>query len=230
MVNIVFVHGLNNTARVWDGVIRELPSSVRAHAVEVPAGDTVEEIAERLLAELPETFYVCGFSFGGYVSLAMLDRAPERIEGICLAASSAFADREAQIAARKASIERAENGGFKDMVEESLPYMFLPAHLEDGEMMDTQSEMIRDYGPERYAAHTGATMARPDRTDVFAESPLPKLLIAGEQDRIIPAKLMKKMADAAEDAEFAVIENTGHMIPLEQPGRCAELISGWACR
>ena len=70
---LVLVPGLNNTPAIWDDVLPRLAPGITVHAPLVPARDTVEAIAEELLAQLPERFALCGFSFGGYVALAMLE-------------------------------------------------------------------------------------------------------------------------------------------------------------
>jgi pimeloyl-ACP methyl ester carboxylesterase len=77
--DLVLVPGLNNTHAVFDGVVAALPPAIHAHALDNPALDTVEAIAAAHLAALPARFWLAGFSFGGYVALAMLALAPERI-------------------------------------------------------------------------------------------------------------------------------------------------------
>ena len=73
---LVLVPGLNNTSAVFDGVVRALPPQVQARTVDNPPLETVEAIAQVLLQQLPERFWLAGFSFGGYVALALLEAAP----------------------------------------------------------------------------------------------------------------------------------------------------------
>ena len=56
-------------------VLPRLAPGITVHAPLVPARDTVEAIAGELLAQLPERFALCGFSFGGYVQA----RAAEKL-------------------------------------------------------------------------------------------------------------------------------------------------------
>ena len=86
--HLVLVPGLNNTHAVWDGVVAALGASAQCSALDCPALDTVEAVADALLAQLPERFWLAGFSFGGYVALAMLERAPQRVARARLAEDS----------------------------------------------------------------------------------------------------------------------------------------------
>ena len=107
--SLVLVPGLNNTRAVFDGVVAALPPPVAALALDNPALDTVEAIAAAHLAQLPERFWLAGFSFGGYVALAMLAQAPERVQGIAMLCTAPFADSEAaaqkRLAARQAMVQ-----------------------------------------------------------------------------------------------------------------------------
>ena len=51
---LVLIPGLNNTQAVWDGVVAALPPGVLALAQDNPELESVEAIAQALLAGLPE--------------------------------------------------------------------------------------------------------------------------------------------------------------------------------
>ncbi len=46
---------------------------------------------------------------------------------------------------------------------------------------------------------------------------IPTLVIAGQDDQLIPLEESRQMADAIPDAQFTVIPDSGHLTPLEQP-------------
>ena len=79
-IDLALIAGLNNTAAVWDAVLPVIGAEsarvgkvVNCHAATNPAMDTVEELARHWLNNLPQRFHLVGFSFGGYVALAMLE-------------------------------------------------------------------------------------------------------------------------------------------------------------
>jgi len=55
----------------------------------------------------------------------------------------------------------------------------------------------------------------------------PVLIIAGAQDGVTPPAGGKMVADALPDARFEVLEDCGHQIMLEQPGKVNALISAF---
>lgn len=225
--NLLLIPGLNNTAETWDQVKQHLPADWNVQAVNVPALTDVDAIAEELLKDQTEPFYLCGFSFGGYVALSMLERAPERIKGFILLGSMTTADSEAQKTARKNAIARAENGEYFDMMEANGPLTFHADSLSDQNIMDMRNKIVKDYGPKTFIAHVQATMSRPDRTSVFNESALPKLVIGGKEDQVVPADKLQEQAQQASGTDFEVISHTGHMMPLEQPVEVANVLQNW---
>ena len=46
---------------------------------------------------------------------------------------------------------------------------------------------------------------------------VPVLVVAGDDDQIVPAAGMQEMAGAISGARFVVIPGAGHLPPLEQP-------------
>lgn len=227
MKNVLLIPGLNNTAETWDQVKQNLPADWNIQAVNVPAIPDVDAIADELLKDQSEPFYLCGFSFGGYVALSILERAPELIKGFILLGSMTTADSEAQKIARKKAIEKAENGEYFEMMEANGPLTFHPDSLLDEDIMNRRNKIVKDYGPETFIAHVKATMGRPDRTTVFNESALPKLVIGGKEDQVMPADKLQEQAQRATDTGYEVISHTGHMMPLEQPIEVASVLQNW---
>ena len=58
---------------------------------------------------------------------------------------------------------------------------------------------------------------RPDRTDVLKAIVIPKMIIAGVDDQLIPLKTSKKMAEMVEGLNLVEIEGAGHMPMMEKP-------------
>ena len=58
---------------------------------------------------------------------------------------------------------------------------------------------------------------RPDSTAMLGTIRVPVLVIAGEDDQIIPPDGMRAMAQRIPGAQFALTPAAGHLAPLEQP-------------
>ena len=65
---------------------------------------------------------------------------------------------------------------------------------------------------------------RANANDWLPDINIPTLLICGEHDAISPADEMGVIADAMPNATIKIIENVGHMAPLEHPQAVNDLI------
>jgi pimeloyl-ACP methyl ester carboxylesterase len=224
---LVLVPGLNNSARLWNGLVAALPPAIAAHPVECPPLTDVDAIASGILAGLPPRFWLCGFSFGGYVALAMLAQAPERVRGLALVATSARDDSDRQKEARRASIARAEAGEYEALMAGQASFVFHPDHVADAALQDLRATMVREYGPARFIAHLEACIARPDRSALVEGLDIPVLVATGDADRVMPVDRQRRMAEAIPGAHFVVVPGAGHMLPAEQPAALAKELAAW---
>ncbi|MGB1215113.1 MAG: alpha/beta fold hydrolase [Pikeienuella sp.] len=185
-MNILLIPGINNTARTFDGVVANLPAGLTGIAVDCPALNTVEAVAEALLAEAPEKFIACGHSFGGYVALAMLDLAPERLAGIALINSNDWADSETLAATREQKAVQALGGAYEELANAASARAYHPDNAGRADLLEERAAGLLGYGAERYAAHSRACAARPDRGALLAATDLPKIVIVADQDGWCP--------------------------------------------
>lgn len=74
-------------------------------------------MAARILAVAPRRFVLAGLSSGGYIVLAMLRQAPERIAKLGLLNTSGRADTSEQTSGRDTLIAKAETGKMSEVVE-----------------------------------------------------------------------------------------------------------------
>ncbi|MCB2000289.1 MAG: alpha/beta fold hydrolase [Burkholderiaceae bacterium] len=223
---LVLLPGLNNTRAVFDGVLRALPARVQAMALDNPPLETVDAIAQALLPQLPGRFWLAGFSFGGYVALALLQRAPDRVQGIAMVCSLPHADPPAAVPRRQAALDAVAQGRYLEMVEGQAAHAFHPDRLRDAALMQARAAMVREYGSARYAAHVRATMARPDRTALLDGS-VATLLVSASHDAVVAPEAVARVAAAIPGAQHHVVPGAGHLVPMEQPQALAALLVGW---
>ncbi len=223
---LVLIPGLNNTRAVFDGVVRALPRDVQALPLDNPALETVEAIAEALLATLPERFWLAGFSFGGYVALAMLQLAPQRVKGIAMICTGPTADPAAARPKRLAGLDAVAQGRYLELIDQQAANAFHPDSLSNAALMQARSAMVRAYGPERYAAHVRATMARPDRSALL-DGAIPTLVVTASHDTVVPADVVTRYAAKIPGAQTHLVQGAGHLLPMERPAELADLLAGW---
>lgn len=227
MTALVLVPGINNTRETWNGLIAAMPDGVDCYPQDCAAMTRVEDVAADILLRAPERFRLAGFSFGGYVALAMLEQAPERIEALALIATTSFADTPQQVFGREAAAAAAERGEHMKLVEGPGAIALHPSAATRPEIAALRLRIAQDYGASRFIAHQHASKTRPDRTALLQRSEIPLLFVAAADDRVIPPEAVRLMADAVPGARLETVARAGHLLPIEQPDVLAELLVAW---
>lgn len=224
---LIMVPGLGITAAVFDEVRALLPPGADVRPVELPPSPHVDVMAERILAAAPERFALAGFSLGGYVALAIMARAAARVERLALLSTGPTADPPAAAAVRDKLIGLTQAGKYDSVPGRLAPAMFHPARKDDPALLARFTAMSRDCGPDNFVLHQRAALARPDRRWLLPEIKVPTLVAVGRDDLITPPALSEGMAQQIPGATLMIIENCGHLAPLEQPAALATALAAW---
>jgi pimeloyl-ACP methyl ester carboxylesterase len=191
----------------------------------LPALDTVEDLADHVLRDAPPRFWLGGFSFGGYVAMAVLDRAPERIQGIALICSGPAADTPVQAAKRREAIAGARQGSYLETAAASTA-PFHPDSLARPDLLARRRAIVQAYGAQRYIAHCLACIARPDRTGLL-DGRHPTLLVTTTHDRVVAPENLARLAADVPGSRLEIVADAGHLVPLEQPRALAGVLARW---
>ena len=147
---------------------------------------SMEEQARMVRAVLSESgtdnYAVIGHSMGGYVALAMAEMYPDEITGICLMNSTSLADTSEKQINRERAIQAVKQN-HRSFVRIAIPGLFAPYNRE--KFTKEIKELTRiglNMTPQGIIAALEGMKIRTDRSAVFEKSPVPKLLITGEQD------------------------------------------------
>ena len=224
-LDLLLLPGLNNTPSVFDGVVSALPATVRVHCPSLPALSTVESIAQQVLHDAPARFWLAGFSFGGYVALAVLAAAPERVAGMSLICSLPKTDSPAQASRRLAFIAQAQAGGYESLAT-STALPFHPDNRQNQDLLARRLQMVRQYGAERFIAHCQACIARPDRS-LLLDGRRPTLLVTASHDEVVPTAEVRALGESLPEARLVVVDGAGHLLPMEQPPALACALTDW---
>lgn len=181
---------------------------------------SVGAMAARALAAFPGRFALAGFSLGGYVALEIMRRAPERVSRLALIGTSARA--EAPESDSPASSPTRADG--------ALPVTSLlvhPMRLSDRRLTVILAAMAERVGRKAFQRQQQASLRRPDSWENLKSIRCPTLLLTGRQDRLAPPALQQEMAQAIDGARQIVIEECGHLSPLERPEAVTKALREW---
>lgn len=223
---LVLVPGLVCDAEVWQHQVRHLGDVADIRIPAVDTGDTMEDMAQRVLTWAPPRFALAGFSMGGYVSLEMLRQAPERVVRLALLDTSARADTPEKSAGRNAAIEAVGQGRYRNVIEGMMPVLLHPDR-QNGPLADLVRTMTDRIGPEIFARRHRAMLNRSDSRDLLGRTDLPVRAICGRQDGMSSLAEHEEMAELAARGRWSIIEDCGHMSIVEQPHAVSALLRDW---
>jgi len=218
MRDLVLLPGSMCDRDLWRDMVPDLERLGRLHYGNVFQDDTLEGMARRVLDESPERFVLVGFSMGGFVARVLTLMAPGRVSGVAFLCTSARGFTDEERARRMAG--RKHPGG-SNGVARGLH----PDRERDPVLLDRLRGMQRRLGPEVWKRQ--AALVRKDGYADLERIACPALVVACRQDRLRRHEETERMARHLPKARLAVIEDCGHMAPLEKPHELAMLLGHW---
>jgi pimeloyl-ACP methyl ester carboxylesterase len=191
---------------------------------------TMDDYARDVIALLDhlgiDRAVVGGCSMGGYVTFAIWRLAPRRVRGVVLANTRADADTPEGRERRGQLLALVGRAGPSGVADQMLPNLLgRTTHDSRPEVVARVRALIEANSPEAIATAIGALRDRPDATPLLKTIDVPVLIIAGDEDTLIPHDAADQMFDALPDAQLSVIGRAGHLSSLEAPavfGRALE--------
>lgn len=224
---LVLVPGLLCDDALWEHQSRYLSETTEIKIADVTRSETMFGMAEAVLAIAPEKFALAGLSMGGYVSLEIMRRAPERVTKLALLDTSARSDTEEQSRRRHHFIQLTREGRFDEVISTLLSFLVHPDRMQDEQLCNNIKEMNRRVGPEIFLRHQAAIIGRPDSRNNLSTIKCPTLILCGRQDALTPLEVHEEMSSTIPKARLAIIEDCGHMSTMERPHAVTALMRDW---
>ena len=225
---LVLVPGVICDARLWQAVKPGLEAVARVQVTDAHYRlSSLEAIAEAVLAEAPERFAIAGLSFGGYIAMEIVRQAPERVERLALLNTSARTDTAERRAERLRMIEQAKIGRFIGVTARLAAQFVHPDRAGETALIETIQAMAATVGRDGYIRQQTAILGRPDARPMLPAIACPTLIIGGRQDLRTPVELHEEMAALIPAARLEIIENCGHLSPLERPEEVLRAMLTW---
>ena len=225
--HLVLLPGLLCDAALWRHQIEHLADQYEVMVADLTQDNSMAAMAERTLAAAPKTFALAGLSMGGYVAQEILRQAPERVERLALVDTNARADSEAQRQVRGELIKLAEMGTFKGVTPRLLPNLIHPSRMNDPAVAGVVLAMAERVGQQAFKRQQEAIMGRKDGRGDLNAIRAPTLILAGRQDALCPPKVQEEMAESLPNSKLVLVEDCGHLAPLERPEATTAVFRYW---
>ncbi|MFY8005446.1 MAG: alpha/beta fold hydrolase [Chitinophagaceae bacterium] len=233
---VMLIHGFGEDSCVWEKqlmalkdkyqlIIPDLPGcgkSVLSVDCDMHILSSIDLLADLMVQILQQeeiaNWVVIGHSMGGYIALAMAEKYPERLRGLGLVHSTAFADSEEKKQIRTKGIAAMNAYGAEAFIKNTTPNLFTLSFKENKpSIVASFIEMGINSSVEALKCYYLAMRNRPDRTSILQNFDKPVMLIAGTQDIAVPLNDSLKMAAMPQKMLFTCLDGIGHMGQTETP-------------
>jgi pimeloyl-ACP methyl ester carboxylesterase len=224
---LVLLPGLLNTRRVFKPQVEALSDIADCVVPELWHHDTIGAMAEATLALAPPTFALVGFSMGGYVAFEILRRATQRVERLALMDTQATPDSAESTKRRRALLEQTKIGRFHGVQRTLLPQLVHSRHIADDAITQPIFDMAQEIGADGFVREQRAIIDRADSRRMLVDIDVPTVVIVGRQDQVTPLPRSEEMAADIANSRLIVLEECGHMSPLEKPAEVTAALRRW---
>lgn len=172
-----------------------------------------------------------GLSIGGMLSMRAALVVPERVRALVLADTDAGRETPWKHLKYRVLGWMLRTLGPAPVVPQVTAIMFgrTTRHRQPG--------LVAEYGRRFAGVHVpsvsagiGALVGRDDVLPRLRQVGVPTLVMVGAEDRPLPVKLSRSIADAIPNAELVVLDGAGHLSALEQPAAFNEALLGFLAR
>lgn len=241
---LVLLHAFPLSASMWEAQFDAFPGwrviapdtrgfrGPDGPPVEAPGEPTMDELAmdvEHVLDSLGVAEAVIGgVSMGGYLTFALFRRAPGRFRGLVLANTRANSDSEDAKEGRRKMLALVERGGPPAVADDMLPKLLgATTHRERLEVVRRVRSLIEANSTEAIEGAIGAMLTRPDSRPMLSQIRCPTLILAGEEDPMIPISAAEEMHRAIGGSRLVTIPRSGHLAVLERPDEFNRALGGF---
>ncbi len=215
---------MGNNERLWAEQIERLSPEVSVVVADYRGCTSLTEMSAAVMQQLPqEKVLLLGFSLGGYIALDIVRKSPARVARLALISASPFSDTK-EIAAQRQHLIAAAKRDYDALLDSMGKFVV----FDDGENAEHTRDVLRTMGQELGAAEfcrqQVATTNRENCTAILGDIASPTSILCGMNDAVTPVSGNQYLADHIPDARIQILEQCGHIVPLERPEETAEFI------
>ncbi|MEE8393868.1 MAG: alpha/beta hydrolase, partial [Rhodospirillales bacterium] len=214
---LILVPGMLCDETLWRHSMKDLSEVAEMTVADLTLDESINAMAVRILESGPPVFALAGLSMGGYVAQEIMRLAPQRVDRLALLDTSPDADSPEHKEKRRIYIEQTQYGDFRGVTQKLLPLLIHPDRMNDKALCDTVIMMTMKVGKEAFIRQQHAMMGLGGGIRDLERIQCPVLVLCGRQDELTPLEIHDEMARSIPNATQVVIENCGHLPPLEKP-------------
>ncbi len=229
-LDLILIHGFPLDQEMWADQVRFFRATgMRVLTPDLPGfgsrpgnpahrctiGAFAEDIHHFIARNATSPCMIGGFSMGGYVLLALLNRYPKDACAAIFIDTHPAADTLEVRQGRLKSIADLQTEGIGALLRQ-MPERFLSPSASP-QLRNQVADMIARQNPAGMIQAQMAAAMRVDQTPHLPEIKIPTLVIGGAEDVITPPKVMQRWCSQMPDSRWVEIPGAGHLTPMESP-------------
>jgi len=223
-MTVFLLPGLLCDETIWSGQKDALGEFADVVIPDFRYVNSIPAMAQLVLDAAPKRFSMAGHSMGGRVALEVFRMAPDRVERLALLDTGVHPRAAGEESKRGELVDLARSQGMAAMAARWLPPMLHPDH---SALLQPLTEMVIRSTPETFANQQRALLDRPDARTVLPLIQCPTLVLCGRQDTWSPVSQHEEIAAAIPQAKLVIVDDCGHMSPVEQPAAVTNALREW---
>jgi len=214
---LVMIHGAGGHSQVWQNQIRLSKGSLNTLALDLPgygestgeAKSDLDEYAKWLIKGLRGIFrdppFLMGHSMGGAIVQRAALLEPDLIKGIILVGTGP------RLLVKPMFLEGLRKN-FEETVDTLIGFAY--ASGADSLLIKEGAKLMKEAGSSVVYGDLSACNRFDIRNEV-GKIKLPCLILCGDQDKLAPPSLSKKLNAAIEGSRLEILPAAGHMVMIE---------------
>lgn len=224
-MNFVLIPGFMTDERLWQDVVQDLSSLGEVFYAKITDSSDLKQLALNIIEQSPSNFVLIGFSLGGYVARWIASLVPNKVEAMILIATSNLPDAPAQLKQKRSNARMANPHTYGGLSTTAIRSSLHSLNQDNHELITMIREMSIRLGGKVFIQQS--LIVRNNPILLKAENNFPVLIIASASDKLRSIAESEALLSDYSNSELCIIDNTGHMLPLEQPEKLMFSIRRW---
>ena len=223
---LILIPGVGSNQVLWEHQVHHLEDIVDARVKILYHAEGRTELVNHLLKEAPDRFALAGHSYGGWLAQVAAAEAPQRVSKLML--FNTFSRyNETHMARLCQWLVHIDNNLLIDTLNDNLKDIVHHNRLNDKEFVKSLQDMQHGFPQDGYRCQIQAIINDYETTKLLPQISSPTLVVHGRGDSAYPLEEHRYITNHINGAKLTIIEECGHMAPMEQPQAVTALMRLW---